>query len=159
MHGVDPNVLRRKRIGEGPHEPDDAVLGRRVAEPAALEAAEALQACRRAGEDDRPAAVSREQMGNRGLRGVEGADEVDVDGGGPLVEFLLDTSVRETPSGAMPALASTMSRRPNCSTPASSGGFERWKSRTSATVPSILPPDRFHQRDRLVELIARLAIG
>jgi hypothetical protein len=40
MHRVDPDAVLREAVGEGAHQPDYAVLGRRVAQPAALDAAE-----------------------------------------------------------------------------------------------------------------------
>ena len=42
--------------------------------------------------------------------------------------------------GAIPALAQTMSSRPNRATPSSTAARTAWKSRTSATVPSIVAP-------------------
>ena len=64
VNGVDPNVLRRKLIGQCPAQPDDAVFGRRVRDVQRR----ALQPGRRADVDQ--AAAALDEMRYRGGAGV-----------------------------------------------------------------------------------------
>ena len=161
MDGVDPDTMRRKRIGQRPHQPDDAVFGRRVPQPATLQSAETPQSGCRAGEDDRSAPFPGDQMRDRGLRGVERTDQIHVEDVGPHVRDLPRSVSSRNAIAAMPALASTMSSRPKCSTPASSAALTCIEIAHVGDRAEHLAARRLHQSDRLVELVAvghRIAI-
>jgi hypothetical protein len=84
VDGVDPDGVRRQPVGEGPHQSDDTVLGRREARggPAAVTAA-AGQALDGAGQRD-PLAVSLLDHPGRGdVHRVPDAGQVDPDDFGP----------------------------------------------------------------------------
>src|SRR5258705_6447237 len=97
MHRVDADAVWGKGIRIQPHQPDHAVLGRLVSErsgPQPVEpSAEALEAGRRAGDDDRAALVLLEQHRLGGLDRVENPAEHDVDGVVPTSGLL--TSLAE----------------------------------------------------------------
>src|SRR5262249_33659450 len=89
VHGVDPNAVWCKRIRERAHQPDQTVLGRSVAQPAALQAAEATQTCGRAGEHDGATTSAGDEVRYRRLRGVICANEIHVEDVGPHFEVLV----------------------------------------------------------------------
>src|SRR5829696_2833685 len=72
-------------IGIGPHQTDDAVLGRRVAERARIVAADADEACGRTGQHDGSAVALVHQRRYRDVDGVVHAGEVDVDDVAPTL--------------------------------------------------------------------------
>ena len=78
-----------RALAKRAHQADDAVLGRRVAQAAALQSAETPQSGGRAGEDDRTALSPGDQVRYRGLGGVECADEIHREDIGPLLEILV----------------------------------------------------------------------
>src|SRR5258707_13104645 len=87
MHRVDADAVWGKGIRIQPHQPDDAVLGRRVSErsgPQPVEpSAEALEAGRRAGDDDRASLVLLEEHWLGALDRVENPAEHDAHGAAP----------------------------------------------------------------------------
>ena len=144
MDGIDANSvfahLESQRVGQA----HQSMLGGRVM----AVSRSGFDPGRRTHDDDRATVACFDHRGHSGADGVPRAGEVDVDDRIPL---LLDISQSRLQLNT-PALATTMSSRPNCATPsatnccnASGHGCQPHGQHVAA--------GRFHRTRRLVELV------
>ena len=118
MDGVDADRVLARLHREGPHQADDAVLGRDVMADLRV----GLGAAHRTGDDHGPAAATGQQVRDGGLDRLPHAAEVDVDG---LVPDVLTHLVQLHPGGADARVGHDDVQSAELLDPAVDGGLQR----------------------------------